>query len=107
MNIFDKLFLTERIDHLIRTRATGTPSELASRLNMCERHVYRIIDELRDQGLPIAYDKTQSTYYYSEPVELRFSMSVNGKKLLSISGGQNNLDNLSSLTFFSRERTHL
>jgi hypothetical protein len=93
MNIFDKLFLTERIDHLIRTRATGTPLELASRLNMCERHVYRIIDELRDQGLPIAYDKIQSTYYYTEPVELRFSMSVNGKKLLSISGGEKKLNN--------------
>ena len=62
MNIFTDLFLLQRIDHLIRTRATGTPVQLAERLDISERKLYRLMGELRDQGFPITYDKQADTY---------------------------------------------
>lgn len=87
MNIFNDLFLLQRLDHLIRTRATGNPFRLAKRLEVCERTVYRLISKLRDAGLPIAYDKGTETYYYEEPVHIRVDIQVNGDSLLRINGG--------------------
>lgn len=92
MDIFSNLFFLQRIDHLIRTRATGSPEQLASRLSVSERNVYRLIKELKCQGFPIAYDKQANTYYYSEPVRLDFSIIIGPEKLLAIRGGSLNTD---------------
>lgn len=98
IKIFDDLFLLQRVDHLIRTRATGAPAQLASRLGCCERDVYRLIADLRSQGFPISYDRQADTYYYAEPVKLNISIVVGAEKLLSIQGGQKNTDLLERLT---------
>lgn len=88
MNIINDLFLLQRIDHLVRARATGTPKQLAGRLQTCERNIYRLIGHLRDIGLPIAYDKQRDTYYYAGEVQLRFHITVDSEKLLEINGGE-------------------
>jgi predicted DNA-binding transcriptional regulator YafY len=88
MNLFNDLFLLQRIDHLVRTRATGTPVQLAERLGISERKLYRLISELRDQGFPITYDKPADTYYYSEPVKIEFSILVGQENLMIIRGGE-------------------
>jgi hypothetical protein len=104
MNIFNDLFLLQRLDHLIRTRATGNPIRLAGRLDVCERTVYRLINKLRDAGLPIAYDKETETYYYEQPVQIRIDIQVNGDCLLRINGGAKlNLTSTKPLTFFVGE----
>ncbi|MBL7780122.1 MAG: hypothetical protein JNM22_02820 [Saprospiraceae bacterium] len=100
MNFFEEIFLLEQLDHLIRIRGTGSPKQLASRLKICERHVYRLINHLRDQGFPIEYDKKSQSYFYSELVELTISFKVNGKKLLSINGGEENIHSVSLSDFF-------
>ncbi|MBK8192542.1 MAG: HTH domain-containing protein [Lewinellaceae bacterium] len=92
MKIISNLFFLQRIDHLIRTRATGSPEQLASRLSVSERNVYRLIKELKCQGFPIAYDKQANTYFYSEPVKLDFSIIIGPEKLLAIRGGSINTD---------------
>ena len=107
MNIFEDLFLLQRIDHLIRTRATGSPTQLAARLDTSERKVYRLLGELRDQGFPIAYDKQADTYYYIEPVTLEFSIVVGSEKLLTIRGGEKKWNVYSLLPDFGRERMDL
>ncbi|MFN0215676.1 MAG: hypothetical protein ACKVT2_15570 [Saprospiraceae bacterium] len=88
MNIISHLFLLQRIDHLVRTRATGPPVQLAGRLGTSERNLYRLIGELRDQGFPIAYDKLADTYYYSEPVKIEFSILIGQEILLAIASGE-------------------
>jgi hypothetical protein len=100
MHLFTEAFTFERLDHKIRTRATGTPLELAECLNTSERNIFRLISELRDMGLPIQYDKDRHSYYYTEPVEIRFSVKVSGKSLLKIQGGENNFDIFSRLPDF-------
>ncbi|MBC7776523.1 MAG: hypothetical protein H7246_13905 [Phycisphaerae bacterium] len=103
MNIFSDLFLLQRIDHLIRTRSTGAPAQLAFRLSTSERNLYRLMGELRDQGFPIAYDKQADTYYYSEQVKIEFSILVGQDKLMAIRGGEKKLDVFSGLPDFGRE----
>lgn len=88
MKITDDLFLLQRLDHLFRTRATGRPEALASRLEMCERNVYQLISDLKNEGWPIAYDKRAGTYYYTRAVRLDIQISVDGEPLISIHGGE-------------------
>jgi predicted DNA-binding transcriptional regulator YafY len=87
MNIFDELFALQQIDYLIRNRATGPPKRLASRLKTSECSIYRILERLKDQGFPIAYDKSAQTYYYLSPVKWHAEFVVGNEKLLSIQGG--------------------
>ena len=104
MNIFTDLFLLQRIDHLIRTRATGTPTQLAERLDISQRKLYRLMGEFRDQGFPITYDKQADTYFYSEPVKIEFSILVGQENLMTIRGGEKKLDIFSGLPDFVSKR---
>ena len=61
--IFHRL---ERIDSLIRMKATGTPAQLADRLEISERSVYEYINLMKDLGAPIKFDTYRQTYYYDE-----------------------------------------
>jgi len=87
MNLFEDLFILQRIDHLIRTRATGSPKNLANRLRVSECTIYRLIEYLKDQGFPIAYNKTEQTYHYVHTVKLHIELVVGSDKILSIRGG--------------------
>lgn len=88
MNIFEDLFLLERIDHLIRTKSTGNAEELGKKIGKSERSASRYIEELQSLGLPIAYDKKRHTFYYTESVKLDFLLQVGAEKLLTIHGGE-------------------
>jgi predicted DNA-binding transcriptional regulator YafY len=76
MNILKQLFQLEQIDQLIRMKATGTPSQLASKLNLSERHIYRLINDLRDMGFPIEYHRFNGSYYYTKPVGVTISVTL-------------------------------
>ena len=61
--IFHRL---ERIDHLIRIKATGTPTELASKLGISERSVYEYLNLMKELGAPIKFNSYRQSYYYDE-----------------------------------------
>ncbi len=48
-DIIDRL---SRLDHLIRIKGTGTPAQLAERLNLSERSIYDYINFMKGLGLP-------------------------------------------------------
>ncbi len=56
----------ERLDYLIRSKSTGTPVELAQRLDISQRTLYEFISEMRDLGACIKYSKRRQTYYYEK-----------------------------------------
>lgn len=56
-----------RIDHLIRTKATGTPSKLSERLEISESILYEYLGVMKDLGAPIQYDRDRETYFYTFP----------------------------------------
>lgn len=93
MKLFVEINLLERLDQLIRLKATGTPCELAQRLDISEREVYRIIADLRSKDVKITYCKKRQSYFYENDTFLKFQASVieNGKER-KIIGGENNFD---------------
>ena len=52
---------------LIENRGTGTPKELARKLNTSERMIYKYIYMLKNEfKAPIAYSRSAKSYYFSE-----------------------------------------
>lgn len=90
MKLFEEINLLERLDQLIRLKATGTPCQLAEKLGLSKRQVYRYIDEMKELGLNIDYCKRRGTYFYEEDAFLKFRMSIvkNGEEQ-KIIGGEN------------------
>lgn len=89
MTINKYLNRLKQLDQLIRQQNTGTPKELALKLGISERQVYNLIEELRNQGAPIAYNRVTQSYCYDEPVELRGDISLvklNSMESIDISG---------------------
>lgn len=69
-----------RIDYLIRTKATGSPSELARRLGISERSVYDYLKLMKEFGAPIKFDNFRQTYYYDGDGGFNFSFVSKKKK---------------------------
>jgi len=53
-----------------------------------KRQLYRLIQELRDFGLPIEYCKKQRCYQYINKVKVWVEVQVNEETLLKIKGGK-------------------
>lgn len=79
MNTIKTLERLQYIHTLIEKECTGSPCELASRLNISERSIYNHIDYLRDFNAIIAYDRGRKTYYYKN----KFSLELNISFLIS------------------------
>lgn len=72
------LFYIERIGiihQLVASRKTGTPAEMAVKLHISVSRLAKIIDELRDLGAPIRYDRCAKTYYYAYPYNISVNIS--------------------------------
>jgi predicted DNA-binding transcriptional regulator YafY len=76
MKLREYLERIERIDQLIRMKATGTPKELASRLQISESLLYLYIDFMKDLGAPIHYSKERKTYFYVYPVNFSLGFKI-------------------------------
>jgi hypothetical protein len=84
MNLIQKLELIERVDALIRRKATGCPTELSNKLTISKRNVFNIINTMKDLGAPIRFCKHMNSYYYEEKVTFSFGFNVREE---SIYGG--------------------
>jgi predicted DNA-binding transcriptional regulator YafY len=75
----DILKLAHRLtsaDHYIQQETTGTPKELAAKLDISESHLYELLDVLKQLGGPIAYSRSRGTYLYTHPVTLKLGYEV-------------------------------
>lgn len=67
MAVAEKYFERLRtIDHLIRTKRTGTPERLAVRLGISERSLYDFLTLMKGLGAPIKYSKERESYFYED-----------------------------------------
>lgn len=55
----------EYLNSLIRKKATGSPQQLAKKLNVSERTIFEYVDILRSLGAEINYCRNRKSYYYS------------------------------------------
>ncbi len=88
MKLIEELRLIQRIDQLIRLKATGSPKDLARRLDVSERTAYRIIQALKEMGIPIKYCKSKQSYMYEKKVKIRFECIIDDEKEIQITGGK-------------------
>ncbi|WP_445382239.1 HTH domain-containing protein [Robiginitalea sp. IMCC44478] len=66
----------QRLHYLIQQECTGSPSEIADRLEISERTVYYLIEQLKDYDAIIAYDRSRRTYYYKDDFVLEVNFSI-------------------------------
>jgi len=53
------------LQELIEKQGTGSPRELADRLGISERMLYRYIEELKASEKPVAFCRKRKSYFYS------------------------------------------
>ncbi|GAB1856823.1 hypothetical protein MHTCC0001_16590 [Flavobacteriaceae bacterium MHTCC 0001] len=93
----------ERLQQLhqrIEQANTGTPKELARFMNISERLLYNLIEELRDFNAPVCYNRSSKTYYYNDDFKLQIRISVtalSNNEVLQLFGG----------TYFLKKNTAL
>ncbi len=57
--------------HLIEKERTGTPSEIAQKLNVSERTIYSYVQLLKtEMNAPIEFNKFRKTYQFERPGKL-------------------------------------
>jgi hypothetical protein len=88
MDIIQKIRLIERLDYLIRRRATGSPKELSSKLELSERQVYNIIHDMKIMGAPIMFCSVRKSYCYEEKVVFKFGFLLEEDAIINdLKGG--------------------
>jgi hypothetical protein len=102
MLIFETIERIRRIHELILRKATGNPDKFAEKLHLKRRQLQNILDEFRDYGARIAYDRMAETYYYENDFEILIKISIDslsGREQELIYGGslENNLFSAISL----------
>ena len=76
MIYLEKMHTLERLHTLIARRGTGRRKDLAGRLGVSERTVYRLLGALEGLGASIAYDQEHGTYYYTHNFALRIRITL-------------------------------
>jgi len=76
MSTLKNLERLQQLHNLIDTQSTGSPGELADKLNVSERLVYNLIEQLKDFEAAICYSRKSKTYYYCEDFQLEVNISV-------------------------------
>lgn len=79
MKFLEKLEVIERVDGLIRRKATGTPDELASRLGVSRSTVYELIECLQLLGAEINYCRNKKSFYYKTEMILKVGFIRGGR----------------------------
>ena len=57
-------------------KATGSPSELACRLDISERMAYNYLNLMKDMGAPIEYDSGRKSYFYTYETHFTYGFFV-------------------------------
>ena len=66
-----------RLNELIAAEQTGSPKELASKLNISIRSIYNYIAFMKkEMGAPIIYNFQRLSYVYEEECEFNFNAVV-------------------------------
>lgn len=73
MTIIDQIKRIERLDHLIRSKATGTPAELAKKLGISQSQMYYLLKIFREEmDAPVYYSRKHQSYCYQMNVRFNF-----------------------------------
>lgn len=54
------------IDYHIKTQAAGNIKALANKIHLSEAGAYKFLEEMKEEGFPIAYSRKENRYYYTK-----------------------------------------
>jgi predicted DNA-binding transcriptional regulator YafY len=66
----------EHLDILIRTKSTGSPDQLATKLSVSKRTIFEYLDILKSLGAEIKYCKVRKSYCYYIPGKFDFKFKT-------------------------------
>ena len=91
MALFDLINRAERIHRLIRTESTGTPCEFAKKINLSRRQLYNLLEEFKDYGAEIKYDRVKGSFYYVNDfcmeLTIKIITPITPSEILNLNGG--------------------
>ncbi len=58
------------VHHHIKTNTPGNIERLAQKLNLSRAAAYKFLEELKEEGFPIAYSKKDNRFYYEKSGEM-------------------------------------
>ena len=70
MNFVKQLERYQKLHKLLEEENTGTPLQLAQKLNISRSHLYRLLGTFKDYGAAISYNRKQQTFYYTQPFNI-------------------------------------
>jgi len=92
MRFLEKIQTIERIDQLIRMKATGSARDLAKKIGVSKSTLYEILETMKLMGAHIKYSSSKKSYYYETDKILAIGF-VNPSKITGNSSLNNNLGN--------------
>ncbi|QQS50987.1 MAG: HTH domain-containing protein [Bacteroidota bacterium] len=74
--LFKHINRLQQIDQLIRQQRTGNADELAEKLQLSRRQVYNWLDELKNYGLEIDYNRVIKSFVYLKPYQINILLDI-------------------------------
>lgn len=76
MKNIKKLERLQQLHQRILAENTGTPEEMAKKMNISKRNFYGLVEDLRIMGAEICYNRTTKTYYYCNDFKIEITISL-------------------------------
>ena len=80
MNLHDRFLQLNRLCDLVRRKATGTPNQLAEKLQISRGTVYKLLEELESYGAEIEYDRSRKCFYFAKEMDIKFEVKPRDQK---------------------------
>lgn len=71
------------IDFVIKRKATGDLETFARKNGLSKRAMTSVLQEMKELGFPIKYDRERRTYYYTEEGQMVQCLFIKNGQLLS------------------------
>lgn len=71
------------IDFMIKKKATGDLVTFARKNGLCKSAMAGVIQEMKELGFPIKFDRTNNSYYYAEEGEMVQELFIKNGRILS------------------------
>lgn len=71
------------VDFMVKRKATGDLNKFAAKNGLCKRAMASVLQEMKELGFPIKFDRTKNTYYYHEQGEMVKDLFIKSDQLLS------------------------
>jgi len=109
MKFIQQIEQYKKLDKLIEQACTGTPDELAVRLQISRTQLYTFLESMKFLGAPIKYNRVLKSFYYTYKFKLSISINVQmitAEESKTIYGG-NLFQKIVSVLFIERSKFNL